>query len=95
LFENFSVNSLKGDLSNDITDNPPLFSLVSTFKGSKKSFPVEKPLEIADYVFCTHKKITYCRIRISGALIAITPGSGFVFKLQIRIRIRNPDPDGN
>jgi hypothetical protein len=31
LFENFSVNSLKQDLSNDATFNPPLFSLVSTF----------------------------------------------------------------
>ena len=34
LFENFSENSLKGDLLNDITLNPPLFSLVNTFKGS-------------------------------------------------------------
>jgi hypothetical protein len=32
VFENFSENSLKGDLSNDTTDNPPLFSLVNTFK---------------------------------------------------------------
>ncbi len=32
LFENFSENNLKGDLSNDTTDNPPLFSLVNTFK---------------------------------------------------------------
>jgi hypothetical protein len=31
-FENFHENSLKGDLSNDITLNPPLFSLVNTFK---------------------------------------------------------------
>jgi hypothetical protein len=28
---NFRENSLKGDLSNDITLNPPLFSLVNTF----------------------------------------------------------------
>jgi hypothetical protein len=34
LFENFSENSLKGDLSNDTTNNPPLFSLVNTFKGT-------------------------------------------------------------
>ncbi len=33
-FENFRKNSLKGDLSNDITLNPPLFSLVNTFKHS-------------------------------------------------------------
>jgi hypothetical protein len=31
-FENLRENSLKGDLSNDITINPPLFSLVNTFK---------------------------------------------------------------
>ncbi len=30
-FENIRENSLKGDLSNDITLNPPLFSLVNTF----------------------------------------------------------------
>jgi hypothetical protein len=32
LFENLSVNSLKGDLSNATTFKPPLFSLVNTFK---------------------------------------------------------------
>ncbi len=32
LFENHSVNSLEGDLSNATTFNPPLFSLVNTFK---------------------------------------------------------------
>ncbi len=31
-FENLSVNSLKGNLSNATTSNPPFFSLVSTFK---------------------------------------------------------------
>jgi hypothetical protein len=31
-FENFRENSLKGDLSNNITLNPPLFSLVNTCK---------------------------------------------------------------
>jgi hypothetical protein len=30
-FENFRENTLKGDISNDITLNPPLFSLVNTF----------------------------------------------------------------
>ncbi len=34
-FENFRNNSLKGGLSNDITLNPPLFSLVNTFKRCK------------------------------------------------------------
>ena len=32
LLENFSVNSLKWGLSNDTITNPPLFSLVNTFK---------------------------------------------------------------
>jgi hypothetical protein len=32
LFENFRENSLKRDLSNGTTANPPLFSLVNTFK---------------------------------------------------------------
>jgi hypothetical protein len=32
LFENLSVNSLKGDLSNITTLKLPLFSLVNTFK---------------------------------------------------------------
>jgi hypothetical protein len=39
-FENFRENSLKGDLSNDITLNPPLFSLVNTFK--RAFFKVKK-----------------------------------------------------
>ena len=34
LFENLSEISLKGDLSNATTFNPPLFSLVNTFKGT-------------------------------------------------------------
>ncbi len=32
LAENLSENNLKGDLSNAATFNPPLFSLVNTFK---------------------------------------------------------------
>ncbi len=31
LLENLGENNLKGDLSNDTTDNPSLFSLVNTF----------------------------------------------------------------
>jgi hypothetical protein len=31
LFENLSLNSLKGDLSHATTFNPPIFSLVNTF----------------------------------------------------------------
>ncbi len=34
LFENHSENSLKEDISNVTTFNPPLFSLVNTFKNS-------------------------------------------------------------
>ncbi len=33
LFENFNENSLKGNLPNDTTLTPPVFSLVNTFKG--------------------------------------------------------------
>ncbi len=36
LFENLSVNSLKGDLSSDNKFNPPLFSLINTFKTEVK-----------------------------------------------------------
>jgi hypothetical protein len=32
-FENLGENTLKGELSNATTFNPPLFSLVDTFKG--------------------------------------------------------------
>jgi hypothetical protein len=32
LYKNHSENSWTGDLSNDTTVNPPLFSLVNTFK---------------------------------------------------------------
>ncbi len=32
LFKNLSANGLELDLSNDTTFNPPLFSLVNTFK---------------------------------------------------------------
>ncbi len=35
-FENFRDKSLKGGLSNDITLNPPLLSLVNTFKKAKR-----------------------------------------------------------
>jgi hypothetical protein len=41
-FENFRENSLKGDLSNDITLNPPLFSLVNTFKFRESAQMISK-----------------------------------------------------
>ena len=37
LGENFRENSLKRDLSNDTTVNPPLFSFVNTFKLKSKA----------------------------------------------------------
>ncbi len=37
-FENFRENSLKGDLSNNITLNPPFFSLFNSFKGGQKLY---------------------------------------------------------
>ena len=47
--ENFRDNSLKGGLSNDITLNPPLFSLVNTFNKSNKINKNSK-------LFCFKKK---------------------------------------
>jgi hypothetical protein len=44
LFENFSENNLKGDLSNETADNPPLFSLVNTFKVLKFNLRNPRPL---------------------------------------------------
>jgi uncharacterized Fe-S cluster-containing radical SAM superfamily protein len=42
--------------------------------GVKKSLgPLKKPLEIADNVFCPHKKITSRTIRISGCGTLIVP----------------------
>jgi hypothetical protein len=47
------------------------------FGGQKSLGPLEKPLEIADFVFCPHRKITSRTIRISGALIVeIYPNLG-------------------
>jgi hypothetical protein len=43
LFENLSVNNLKGGLSNATTFKPPLFSLVNTFKGYHEKRELETP----------------------------------------------------
>jgi hypothetical protein len=48
LFENLSVNSLKGDLSNPTTFNPPLFSLVNTFKPCLVETPSQQDRECRD-----------------------------------------------
>ncbi len=58
LFENFSENSLKGDLSNDTTLNQPLFSLVNTFKDR----PLKWPCESTGPIFCSLFTITYLRM---------------------------------
>jgi hypothetical protein len=53
---------------------PYSFSVPSphrTIWGSKSLGPIEKPLEIAKYVFFPRKKLTPRTIRISGALIVI------------------------
>ncbi len=42
LFENLIVNSLKGGLSNATTFNPPLFSLVNTFKKKQTCLTIEE-----------------------------------------------------
>ncbi len=56
LFESLSVNSIKGDLSNAITFNPPLFSLVNTFYGIWRFFSLmfrtlEKVRRVLVYYF--------------------------------------------
>ena len=45
LFEKLSVKSLKGDLSNATTFNPPLFSLVNTFKWTKTTKRMEPKIK--------------------------------------------------
>ncbi len=42
MFENFSENGLKGDLSNATTFNPCLFSLVNTFNLANEYVKIEK-----------------------------------------------------
>ncbi len=54
LYENHSENSLKADLSNDTTVNPPLFSLVNTFKAV---FPVST-LDIFSIFARSHQTIS-------------------------------------
>jgi hypothetical protein len=52
--------------------NPKLpFVALGTIWVQKSLGPLEEPLEIADYVFCPHKKLTSRTIRISGALLVI------------------------
>ncbi len=46
-------------------------SEASAIWAQKSLGPLEKPLEIADYVFCPHRKISSRTIRNSGALIVI------------------------
>jgi hypothetical protein len=61
-FENFRENILKGDLSNYITLNPPLFSLVSTFNANYEGFvkPTDKNIlaRISSETF--HCNQTWC-----------------------------------
>ncbi len=54
LYENRSENSLKGDPSNDTTDNPPLFSLVNTFNGCCY-FTVDSAMAASQNGFCFYK----------------------------------------
>ncbi len=68
LFENFSMTSLKRDLSNDSTVNPLLFSLVNTFN----IYIIHLFREIIESVFVTariHQKFFDKNI----ALISLSP----------------------
>jgi hypothetical protein len=51
LFENLSVNSLKEDSSNATTFNPPLFSLVDTFKGTVLLVWIAQCIVVIDTLF--------------------------------------------
>ncbi len=66
LFENFSENNLKGALSNDTTDNPPLFSLVNTFKDISDDIPPGLSLSsvIQGKHYKRHEGVTRLRERI-------------------------------
>jgi hypothetical protein len=46
-FENLIENSLKGDLSNATTFNPPLFSLVDTFNDDLSNEPTFSQIHLA------------------------------------------------
>jgi hypothetical protein len=57
LFKNFSEKSLKGDLLNDTTDNPPLFSLVNTLKQWRPGFTARDGVHL--FTFLTMYIVTF------------------------------------
>ncbi len=60
-FKNFREISLKGDLSNDVTLNPPLFSLVTTFKSILIKFLVQVDGQV---VFATEEPHTHAKLMV-------------------------------
>jgi len=61
--------------------------ILGVFRGGLNLFdPLEKPLEITDYVFYQHKKITSRTIRISGALIVNNCLALGTFQPLLRLR---------
>ncbi len=78
-FENFRENSLKGDLSNDITLNPPLFSLVNTFYCAYRL--------VDNYIYLSLKKCEYaCPVFINHTVRLLSTGSQ---KLPARFLYQN------
>ncbi len=69
LFENLSVNSLKGDLSNAITFNPPLFSLVNTFN----------PLLFIRGLSCLFRRVQTSQNCLKLTWISLQPPSCFLW----------------
>ncbi len=96
-FENFRENSLKGDLWNDITLNPPLFSLANTFNGIKwKMIDIAKKMTIYffqnvwkctvfAFAFQVFKKCSYDpKIFSQKILIWVTKNGRILCWFQIR-----------
>ncbi len=63
-FENFRKNSLMGDLSNAITLNPPLFSLVNTFKLRIKFFKTFAKLPLSGRKILAGRLASFVKMEI-------------------------------
>jgi hypothetical protein len=92
LFENFSENNLKGDLSNDTTDNPPLFSLVNTFKVDPQK--LLKPVMLNMQIFKRFKRGIIIELRsqyVFGTPKTNTNNDGGPARIRIRNAVAKQD----
>jgi hypothetical protein len=76
LFENFSVNSSKGDLSNATAFNPPLFLLVNTLKEGVNRRQIRL---IESNAKCRHLKKFICKGTLRQVFICQRPPPLLVF----------------